>query len=524
MSKLCRLAPDESERPPDPDLQAIGRGELTPDLERLIARIAEPFAGQWWRGHPNAKAQLVDRVGAHLARFGLSGREPLSKRLQSALSQSEQGGADDAVMDTLVASVKDILRDLCWGSPDRHVFVRCFLMEILLVEAFLMERADPAPGDAATALLWDFGRRKAHAVAARVLHGRGHSPDDAVAFVMQGLLGFEPRWGRRTLLDFDRSKASLAGFIMRAIQYHAGDLLRHPADLPLDAGNERAETPHEPSAAAIIPEDDATDLLRAVLESGADVPPPLNPVNPTGRRWLALLQGRLLSEVADEDHDAYTCPDGTRQLKFVLTQGHPPALAIGSLGGNGNHPRYGDIPENRSGAGDNAVNRGFSEESCKLYPVQAEDQDFWTHWKVLYTLAFFGVGARVGWLERERPAAAHGSASPPTLALRDLTRLCLRRTMKETFPTKREVGAITDSYRKWIQNEYPAIPFAVDMDETHLRPGHRYPHVLLSAYAANAFVALYAGFRLNTSVSVEEVRFGLHDLRRAMKKIKKERA
>lgn len=514
-------------------------GEVTADVRAFVGAAAACLALRWW-GERDGTAvdELARRACLQLAAFrGRAG----SQRLDAAVGPSTHPGHADSVLDPLAAWIEPVLRRQEWGDERASVFVRCFLLEILLVEAFRLERASPKLGEGATGALYEFIRSKARP------HVRGRlqaaDADDTLAEITSGLLAIESRgWKRKSLLEFRRSESSLAAFVVTSTRYHVLDVLarlggvqseetelNENADLDPHAGAEGVggtvaaaiepiAAPGGSGAGAEMP--DIADALRAVLGSGRTAPKVLDPATPAGRKRLALVEACLHGQLADERHGALTCNDGTAQQKFVLVQGLPPCIAVGNLGGDWPHPRFDDPGLSTGGDRGGVVERGFEPGSCRTYSPSSDGQDEeWLHWRLLYTMAFFSTASRAGLLPHSGPAFSSSACpphEPPMLSRDGMRQWCVRKKKDEPVPGDQDLDRVLASYRTWILQDRDAIAFAAESLNGTIRAQHAYPHVLLSSYAFNAFCSLFAGYRLGVPLAIDDLRSAFKDLRTAL--------
>lgn len=513
-------------------------GQMTTGVKMLVGAVASRMAKSWWSNQADVAEELGRRVCVHLEEF--RGGVAIFK-LDAAVEQAGQAGYADAVMDPLMNSLADVLREQGCEGERATTFIRCFLLEIVLVEAFRLEKDRPRIGERATSVLVEFIRRKAQPhVQSRL---QPADAEDALAEVMSGLLGLGHRaWRRKTLLDFRRPESSLAAFVVTGTRYHVLDMLGRignqreeeveldeNTDFNFDADRDGVEPTvehgfkfdHEAPDLRMGNDVPAVeDALKAVLGSGRDAPKVLDPSTPTGRKRLALIEAYLQSQLADERHGAHTCEEGTAQQKFVLVQGLPPCLATGSLGGEKSHPRF-DDPElgNVSDRG-LVLERGFAPDTCRTYtPKSGGKDEEWLHWRVLYTVAFFATTCREGLLDSVGPVFSRTPSSvpgPSHLDKKGIRQWCVRKNRDEPVPTDVELDRVQASYREWLAGDPHTAEFALQPTNGTIDASHVYPHVLLSSYAVNAFCSLFAGYRMGVPLAIDDLRFAFKDLKSAL--------
>ena len=504
----------------DPDLEAVLQGQATAGFRRFVEALAVILSARWWSGDDPCAAKLAERICAHAVRGSREhGKTTCRARLMEAIAQSEEPGFADGVLDPLLEMLAEIRQSMGWTSRAHEIYLRCFLLEIAMVEGWRVERESSQKGGLVGGELWTFLANKARPVLRRYFSGGHGDADDALSELAQGLLCLDGGiWRRKTMEDFDRSKASLAAFVIQAARYHSLDVLnKYPGEIPLPENQDLEEgLVAPPEEDAKTDESSMEEWVRIVMQHDRHAPACLNPATSVGRKRLVLLEGFFLSHLADERQGAHTCKEGTAQMKFVFTQGIAPALVLGALGGEESHARLDD--ERPVGASESRqlLTRGFSEGGCRQYLVTSGTrEEAWLHWRVLYTTVFFAVVTSAGLLEL-RPGLLE--REPGQFDIARMRSWCLRRSPKDREPARMEFEQVLMTYQSWIGDHPQAGYFPIREEKDSVRLGHTYPHVLLSSYASNAFCALYVGAKLGKPWCVDELRIALKDLRKAMKR------
>ena len=513
-------------------------GEITPGCRAFIETVVLRLAGKWWGEQPILISELVRKVCVHLEGFQTASGVG---KLDFVVEEVRETEWADGVLDPLVRQVIDLL-----PGQDEDVrgvvFVRCFLLEIVLVEAFRLERLYPDLRTHWTDLLYEFIQRKARPFAGKRLLPT--DADDAVAQVALGLLGYDPiKWRRKTLLDFMRNESSLAAFVVNSTRFQVLDALQEiegreevglDDQVSLETNTRRDDQVsaldpaytvapkigEDARAESDIPEVDT--VLNAVLSSGRKAPHVLDPATPVGRRRLALIEAFLQSHLVDEQHGTHTCIEGTPQQKYVYDQGSLPCMVTGCLGGNRRHPRFDDTDNPVVADRGDVIHRGFNPDTCHTYTPKAGSKDEgWLHWRVLYTLAFFSIMSREGLLPVGGPvfrcAASRRTGGYP-MDKAGIRHWCVRKRKDEPVPTEEQVHRALAEYHEWLGTVPQAAAFSAQPDNGTIRSSHAYPHVLLSSYAQNAFRSLFAGYRMAVPLSIDDLRTAMKDLVAALQK------